>query len=80
MLSNLAKTLHSSAKLNNKQVAKIWGHIGNFDQFSTPSPSQLPTLFMESPPRMLYWIFFACDIDLDFPIQYFSSYWIALWN
>ena len=25
MLSNLAETLHSSAKLKNKQVAKIWG-------------------------------------------------------
>ena len=24
MLSNLAETLHSSAKLKNKQVAKIW--------------------------------------------------------
>ena len=25
MLSNLAETLHSSAKWKNKQVAKIWG-------------------------------------------------------
>ena len=25
MLSNLTETLHSSAKLENKQVAKIWG-------------------------------------------------------
>ena len=25
MLSNLAETLHSSAKFKNKQVAKIWG-------------------------------------------------------
>jgi hypothetical protein len=25
MLSNLAETLHSSAKIKNKQVAKIWG-------------------------------------------------------
>ena len=25
MLSNLAETLHRSAKLKNKQVAKIWG-------------------------------------------------------
>ena len=25
MLSNFAETLHSKAKLKNKQVAKIWG-------------------------------------------------------
>ena len=52
MLSNLAETLHSSAKWKNKQVAKIWGlylkkqRFGDTMQFpegleNTPFASEL---------------------------------------
>ena len=55
MLSNLAETLHSSAKLKDKQVAKIWGLLLKKQRFG--DTMWFPEDLEDTPFKLYFWLF-----------------------